>query len=128
QAYQEDARESGREVPTISDSRVANGKRQKVDVPDVAVIVEESILPRLRGFGEEITINPEVLRSHYRKQELVPYNLLSDLSFEQVAQFQENAVNVPGIFINTRPVRRYLYGSMLAHVIGYVGKPVDISN
>ena len=50
------------------------------------------------------------------------YEISSDISEKSVAQFEEMNTNFPGIAINHSPVRKYYYGSLASHTLGYVGK------
>jgi penicillin-binding protein 2 len=56
------------------------------------------------------------------KEETVPHSLLSNLPWEKVAKFQAGMPNLPGILIDTNPVRWYPKGDSSSHIIGYVGK------
>ncbi len=51
-----------------------------------------------------------------------PLVITSDASFDQVAAVEERRPEFPGIFIETRPQRRYPAGEAAAHVLGYVGE------
>lgn len=50
------------------------------------------------------------------------YEISTDISEISVAQFEEMNSNFPGIAINSTPVRKYYYGSLASHTLGYVGK------
>lgn len=50
------------------------------------------------------------------------YEISSDISQISVAQFEEMNSNFPGIAINYEPVRKYYYGNLASHTLGYVGK------
>jgi penicillin-binding protein 2 len=56
------------------------------------------------------------------KEETVPHSLLSNLPWEKAAKFQAGMLNLPGIQIDTNPVRWYPKGDSSSHIIGYVGK------
>ncbi|QGY39821.1 penicillin-binding protein 2 [Pseudodesulfovibrio cashew] len=51
-----------------------------------------------------------------------PLTLVPDLSFGQVALIDANKLRWPGLEVQVRPRRRYLYGKLLAHVLGYVAE------
>ena len=40
----------------------------------------------------------------------------------QIAAVEERGRQLPGVRVESRPRRRYLYGELFAHVIGYVGE------
>ena len=50
------------------------------------------------------------------------YEISSDISETSVAQFEEMSRDFPGIAIDYIPVRKYYYGSLASHTLGYVGK------
>lgn len=50
------------------------------------------------------------------------YEISSNISETSVAQFEEMNNNYPGIAINYVPVRKYYYGNLASHTLGYVGK------
>jgi penicillin-binding protein 2 len=46
----------------------------------------------------------------------------TDVSFDKVSILEERRVDFPGVYIETRPKRRYFGGSALGHVLGYLGE------
>ena len=56
------------------------------------------------------------------REETVPHSVASRVPWEKVAKFEVEMLNLPGIQIETNPVRWYPQGDMSSHVIGYVGK------
>jgi penicillin-binding protein 2 len=56
------------------------------------------------------------------REETVPHSVASHVPWEKVAKFEVEMLNLPGIQIETNPVRWYPHGDMSSHVIGYVGK------
>jgi len=63
---------------------------------------------------------------HYRGNLQVPFTYLEDIDFPTIAKFSEHDVGLPGVEIAIKPVREYLYGALAAHLLGYVGMPLDI--
>ncbi len=55
------------------------------------------------------------------REETVPHSIASHVSWEKVAKFEVEMLSLPGIQIETKPVRWYPQGDMSPHVIGYVG-------
>src|SRR4029078_12967024 len=66
------------------------------------------------------------LQKHYRNDTEVPFTYLDELDFPTIAKLSEHDVVLPGVEIPRRPVRQYIYGALGAHLLGYVGAPVDI--
>ena len=51
-----------------------------------------------------------------------PLILIPDLTFEQLALIETNKLRWPGLEVQFRPRRLYRYGTLLAHVLGYVAE------
>ncbi len=49
-------------------------------------------------------------------------SIASDLTFDQVSEIETNLERVPGFSISFSPRRNYPFGSLLAHIMGYVGE------
>ncbi len=102
------------------------GNLTEVPEVDVPAIVNETIIPRLRNLQLEQDYNAEQMQTHYRNEELIPYPYRQDLDFDTMARLLENNVGLPGLKAEVKPVRFYPYGSLAAHILGYVGAPRDI--
>jgi penicillin-binding protein 2 len=48
--------------------------------------------------------------------------LVPNASMPRISAVQERGRQLPGVRVESRPRRRYLFGSMLAHLVGYVGE------
>jgi penicillin-binding protein 2 len=62
-----------------------------------------------------------VLHDVSRRRSFVPVTVHENLSFEQVAQIEVNAPELPGLSIDVGELRHYPNPESTAHVIGYVG-------
>lgn len=51
-----------------------------------------------------------------------PISITSSASYAAVANLAEHKEDFPGVYWNSRPIRRYLEVGSLAHVLGYVGE------
>jgi len=51
-----------------------------------------------------------------------PVKIKSDITMDEVAIIEANRVYLPGVNIQIEPRRTYLYGTMLAHVLGYIAE------
>lgn len=107
------------------------GQPKTLEEPDIVEIVKESVIPAIGELSDEKhklveDFNARDMRIHYRStQGLVPYVYRSDLSFEEFARFAEHNVDVPGVSVSARPIRRYVYDSLASHILGYV-RPPDV--
>jgi penicillin-binding protein 2 len=113
-------------IPRRSYRTTVGGMMAEQDEPDIVRIVQETVMPQLEKFGIKKKLNENQLRLHYRNETEVPYTFMEDLDFETLAQFAEHNAELPGIELGMRPIRRYVYGSLGAHFLGYVGAPTEI--
>ena len=76
---------------------------------------------RLSGIlGEDV----KTLESRYRKKKAGTYHsvvLAEDISLEQAVAIEEQLDLMPGLMIETRPLRTYPYAEASAHITGYIG-------
>lgn len=106
-----------------------NGKLLAKNVPSYQLeIIPEQVgdlantlqrLDRILPLDEEDLARFERLRRTKRNFQPVP--LLFNLSEEEVARFSVNRQEFPGVDIQARLTRRYPYGELFAHVLGYTG-------
>ncbi|MFO7917378.1 MAG: penicillin-binding protein 2 [Anaerolineae bacterium] len=50
-----------------------------------------------------------------------PVRIASDIDRQAAFIIEEEHVELPGVTMSTDPLRQYLYGSLTAHILGYVG-------
>ncbi|MGA0849001.1 MAG: penicillin-binding protein 2 [Chthoniobacterales bacterium] len=119
-------RDTRGEIPRHTYRTTVGGMMTEKDEPDIVKIVNDTVMPLLAKFGIDRKINEEQLRLHYRNETEVPYTFMEDLDFETLAKFAEHNAELPGVEVNMRPVRRYVYGASGAHFLGYVGAPNEV--
>lgn len=89
--------------------------------PEIDEIVEQLILPRLKELGVEPAFNRRAIRTHYKTHlDLVPYVFPDELDFEQFSRLAEHRLELQGVYVNSRPQRRYPMGTLAGHILGYV--------
>ena len=76
-------------------------------------------LSKLLGMGEKQIAN-KIEKSQSPNQRAVL--IQSDVGEEIVTYVDEHQSEFPGVIAGTQPVREYPYGSLAAHVIGYLGE------
>lgn len=64
----------------------------------------------------------EALLEAFRRNRRVPLLVKMNLEDAEVAALEELRSELPGLFLEMRPRRRYLGGAAMGHVIGYVGE------
>lgn len=85
----------------------------------------ESLLATLDRLKPVLTLDPAAVEGvlrRYRRNPTDPVVLLRDASFEVVSALEERRVWVPGLVVQSEPKRRYPFGRVTAHVVGYVGE------
>jgi penicillin-binding protein 2 len=113
-------------VPRHNYRTTVAGMMTEKSEPDIVKIVDELIMPQLAKLGLARAYNPRQLRLHFRNNTEVPFTYMEDLDFETMARLSEHDVELPGVNVTVRPVRRYVYGALGAHLLGYVGPPKEI--
>ncbi|MFA7232914.1 MAG: penicillin-binding protein 2 [Terrimicrobiaceae bacterium] len=119
-------RESKGSVPMVSYRGRIHNMPRDLEEADVVKIVSEEVIPRLEKLGIAEDYNANALQIHYRTNREVPYSYRQDLDFGQMAVFSETNLGLPGVNVTVKPVRWYVYGSLAAHLLGYVGMPNDL--
>lgn len=114
------------DVPRHTYRTTVRGMMTEKSEPDIVKIVNETVMPRLQELGLARDYNANQLRLHFRNNTEVPYTYMEDLDFETMAKFAEHDVGLAGVNVTLRPVRRYVYGAMGSHFLGYVGPPNEI--
>jgi len=113
-------------VPMFSYRTTVGGMMTEKSEPDIVRIVNEVVIPRLTELGLARDYNANALRQHFRNDTEVPFTYMEDLDFADMAKFAENDIGLAGVNVTVRPVRRYLYGALGAHFLGYVGERENV--
>lgn len=89
------------------------------------------LLPQREGADETLARLAEHLRqplervrARYTKGKIgwyTPVLVAPDIDHAAAVRIEEDAERLPGVFVKTRPVRRYPLGPDAAHVLGFVG-------
>lgn len=86
----------------------------------------EEVLGRLAAYldldAEERTRLDESVRKARGLQRFQPLLVRLDLSRDQLDVIEANRDSLPGVDVISAPHRDYLYGSLAAHMIGYLGE------
>src|SRR6202007_855353 len=104
----------------------SNGMLHDRKEADIVQIVDKTIIPRLEELNVAEPYNSQRLRTHYRNDTLVPFAYREDLDFSTFSKFAEKDLGLPGVQVNVKPVRKYVFNAMAAHLLGYVGTARDI--
>lgn len=113
-------------VPLATYRTTVGGFFQDREEPDIVEIVNEAVIPRLEQLDLARGYNSRRLRLQYRTNTEVPFTYLEDLPYDTLARYAENDLGLPGVELSLRPARRYVYGALAAHLLGYTGAPEKI--
>ena len=81
---------------------------------DIVQMVDQTIIPRLEQLKVAEPYNSQRFRTHYRNNTLVPFIYREDFDFATFSKFAEKDLGLPGVQVNIRPVRKYVYNSLAA--------------
>lgn len=90
-------------------------------LPGPKDLMERELNIIARVFPEERLDIPEFL-SHARRSSVRPIRVLERVSTEALAVLEEHREKLPGLKIQSEPLRYYPHGKLCSHVIGYVGR------
>ncbi len=51
----------------------------------------------------------------------VPVRICKNIDRDKLAAVETHSMDLPGVVVDVVPVREYVYGEMMAHILGYVG-------
>lgn len=51
-----------------------------------------------------------------------PVKIKEDISWDEVARIEIARIDLPGVVLEIEPRRRYLFGDLIAHLVGYLGE------
>jgi penicillin-binding protein 2 len=85
--------------------------------------VADAVVAKIAGaLGQPLTFDPKSFKRAYETSLYVPYPILQNLDDEQIARFEEHFSGGFGADLELQPERFYPFGTMAAHLLGYVQK------
>ncbi len=109
-----------------------NGVALADNVPGYAVALIAPSVDSLRATLERVSpmaaldsVQIERIVQRYRRRSHEPVVIVPDASFEVVSALEERRAWIPGLVIQSEPKRRYPFGAVAAHVVGYVGEVTE---
>ncbi|MFT4176500.1 MAG: penicillin-binding protein 2 [Luteolibacter sp.] len=109
------------EDPTLERLTKEGGLPRRRKEKDIVAIVNEWTIARLNQLGLAKNYSAGAMRSHYLTHGgLIPFSYRADLTYEDFARYAEHSLELPGVYLNTRPKREYPYGALASHVIGHL--------
>ncbi|MGO8838156.1 MAG: peptidoglycan D,D-transpeptidase FtsI family protein [Limisphaerales bacterium] len=84
-------------------------------------LVADSVVKQVgRRLGQPLALDPRNFGLAYDRERAMPYKILENLSDAQIARFEEQYPGGMGVELDLQPVRAYPYGTLAAHLLGYV--------
>lgn len=80
-------------------------------IEDIGRLIEIDVLSAKKKINEGFRQNP-----------FNPVCIKKDLTRDELARIETNVFHMPGVIIEIKPKRHYVYGSLAAHLIGYLGE------
>ena len=88
------------------------------DIKDLDSLIDEiGTLLKIDGISVKRKINEAVRRNPFN---LVP--IKKRLTRDELARIETNSFHMPGVIIEVKPQRHYIYGPFASHLIGYLGE------
>jgi len=94
-------------------------------IPEAAKDIQSVLtkLGQLCDLGED-TLSDNTISSQSGRP-FVPVRICKNIDRDKLAAVETNSLDLPGVVVDVVPVREYIYGETMAHILGYVG---NISN
>ena len=107
-----------------------NGRLLAENVPafrlDITPDKVTDMAATLKGLSRIITVTPEEIeafeKSRKARRSFLPVTLKLRVTEEEMARFAVDRWRFPGVELEPYLTRRYPYGDLFAHIIGYVGR------
>lgn len=101
---------------------VSNRPSFAVSVIPAEYAKPEAVTPFLAELAGMTPAAVENLLAAGRDMPYSPCRIIIDADQATIAKIEERKNSLPGVIIEAMPVRYYVYGSLAAHVFGYIGR------
>ena len=89
----------------------------------------QDISPTLQNLANLLGIDHEQLDLRWRSRQnfpkYQPVPLIEDVGRDAMERVQENALDLPAVLVEVKPMRSYPYGDLAAHLFGYLGEVTE---
>jgi penicillin-binding protein 2 len=97
------------------------GTRRHREESDIFAMYAAEVAPQLERLNLLVDLNSDEMRTHYRTNRgIIPFTYRKEVDFNEIALVAEQSQFLNGVTISKRTLRRYPFGAMLGHVLGYV--------
>lgn len=107
--------------PTFTALTREGGMPRSKEETNIVAIVKQSVIDPLSDLGLARNFNSAAMQVHYKTHGgLVPFVYTTDLTYDEFARFAEHSLDIPGVYLNVRPLREYPYKALSSHTLGYL--------
>ena len=92
-----------------------------VMVPEQAGDVEKTLIQLSHIVSLSAAERESALKDIKRQRSFLPVTVRENLSWREVSSVEVNAPDLPGVSIEVGRTRRYPFGALSSHIVGYVG-------
>jgi len=100
--------------------RIPRAQQARIETQARFHVVSNVVQTLATALREPILLDEAKFHRHYTNQLALPFPIVSISNAQQVARFHEQRSNPPGVDLDVQPVRKYTFGSVASHVIGYI--------
>lgn len=92
------------------------------------VVIPQELTDKKRSFSKLsniLQVKRNILEKALKKGFASPFTpevIAKDIPKQKAIAIEEECLNMPGVFISTRPLRDYLYENLYAHLVGYISR------
>ncbi|MFA4983891.1 MAG: penicillin-binding protein 2 [Candidatus Omnitrophota bacterium] len=79
----------------------------------------------LSGVAKVLGVRQQELRERFRKEFIapsLPVTIAGNIPVKKAVALEEKKMDLPGVIIQPHPLRRYPYGKLACHLLGYLGE------
>lgn len=123
-------------ITAIESSRGVIYDRNNIPIVSNRLSFDLAIIPQgvsdldtiFKAISDVLGTPQKDLHKRYKKNFIAPFApayIARDISKDKAFLLEEAKLNMPGVVIQTRPVRDYIYKEATAHLAGYIGEISD---
>ncbi len=102
--------------------KLARAEREAWERQARVQVVSNIVLRVSSALGQPRAFNERQFVRHYEELRALPFPILENLQPAQVARFVERPARVPGVELETEPLRIYPGGTSVAHLLGTLNR------
>lgn len=126
-AVQEKQQQLGRRLTKAESREYSLSTRVKTEVRRISrvLVASNAVAEVSRRLGQPLPFEQARFERHYETRRALPYPVISDVTPGQIARFQEQSADLPGVDLEMQSMRVYPYQVAAAHVLGILQRNDD---